>query len=514
MSTSLIDVVRRDLLSAIASPILKQAIRIFDVDCRKDGSLLLNSLRAFLGEEVRLCNRCEKLSNNVAGPFYKVGSFLFKADKAFMRKQFLHEGSGEAWLKGFGLMMQGIRKYGVKVPFTPAGPFHVVWNFTYLCNLRCKHCYEDAGARRPELSTDEALKALDILSNVASIGLPSLSLSGGEPLMRKDFFDVAAYAKKKIPYVSLATNGTLVTKDNAKMLKDVGVDYVQVSLDGATAGTHEGFRRVVGCFKRALEGVQNCVEEGIDTCIATVIQKENLSELEGLLRLADELGARFIHFNYIPVGRARAFVELDLTPKERLHVLETIGRRVVDLYIKAKEEELRFSKSNVKVDRFFSTCPQYASVIKRLSQEVGERFIITAHYAAKRGIENIAEFLSGCGAGRLYLALEPNGNIKPCVFFPTDEKTILGNILKDDFEYVWDHNELLWMLRSREGLEVYNVNGRLVGCGVCPDKYICGGCRARAYSYFNGKVNAPDVGCIRNELLWDVVVRKLRALAY
>jgi radical SAM protein with 4Fe4S-binding SPASM domain len=403
-------------------------------------------------------------------------------------------------------MMKGVEKYGVRIPFTPAGPFEIVWNLTYQCNLRCKHCYENAGGKRPELTTDEAKQVLDKLSKMAGIGLPALSFSGGEPLTRRDFFEIASYAKKRIGYVSIASNGTLLTRDNAKRIKDVRIDYVEISIDGATPGVHDDFRGIPGAFERTMEGIKNCVDEGIDACIATVLHRDNISELNKLIELAKSLDVRFMHFNYIPTGRAKAHVELDLTPDERLHALQTIGKEIVSLYLQAKEEELKFGKTKVKVDRFFSTCPQYASVTKELSQVRGERFLVEAHYAAKSGIENAANFLGGCGAGRLYCCLEPNGDIKPCVFFQTGRDTVLGNMLRDGFEDVWDNDPLLWKLRTRENLEDYVVNGKRVGCGSCPDKYICGGCRARAFSYFDGNVDSPDIGCIHNKPLWRVLV--------
>jgi radical SAM protein with 4Fe4S-binding SPASM domain len=499
-----INFIENAFLSVAVNPWLKTLISRFDVDCEKDGNLLLNSLKDFLGENVSLCPACRHKSRLIAKPVYEVGSRLLKVDRVFMKKQFLQDQYGEAWFRGFGLMMRGVRKYGIRVPFVPAGPFEIVWNFTYKCNLRCKHCYENAGdTKLPELSTDEAKQVIDILSKLAGIGLPALSFSGGEPLARKDFFELAAYAKKHIPYVSIASNGTLITKDAARRIKDAGVDYVEISIDGATPQVHDTFRGIPGAFERAIQGVRNCVEEGLDTCIATVLHRDNVAELDKLVDLVKEMGVRFIHFNYIPTGRAKAYVELDLTPEERLHVLEIIGKEVITLYLQAKEEELKYGKSSTKVDRFFSTCPQYAVVTKELSEKCGEKFMVEAHYAAKKGVENVANFLGGCGAGRLYCAIEPNGDIKPCVFFPTNNETVLGNILKDNFEEIWDNDPLLWKLRIREDMEAYAINGEEVGCGKCPDKYICGGCRARAYSYFNGNVKAPDVGCIRNKPLWE-----------
>jgi len=503
-----IDAVKNALFSVTINPLLKSLISHFDKECPKDGSLLLNSLKDFLGAPVSLCPTCQHISRKIAEPFYELGSRFLRANKNFMRKQFLNNQYGEAWFRGFGLMMKGIEKYGVRVPFTPAGPFEIVWNFTYQCNLRCKHCYENVGGKkRSELSTDEAKQVLETLSRIADIGLPALSFSGGEPIARRDLFELASYAKKCIGYVSIASNGTLITKDNAKRIKDAGVDYVEISVDGATPETHNDFRGVPGAFERAMKGIKNCVEEGVDTCIATVLHRDNMAELDKIIGLTKQLGVRFIHFNYIPTGRAKAHVELDLTPDERLHVLETIGKETIGLYLQAKEEELKHGNSNVKVDRFFSTCPQYASVTKELSQRYGEKFMVEAHYAAKKGVENAANFLGGCGAGRLYCAVEPNGDIKPCVFLPTNKDTVLGNILKDDFEEIWDNHPLLWKLRIREDLEDYTVDEKRVGCASCPDKYICGGCRARAYSYFNGNVNAPDIGCTHNKPLWEKIAR-------
>jgi radical SAM protein with 4Fe4S-binding SPASM domain len=497
-------------LFSVINPLLKTVIKKFDVECEQDGNLLIKSLKRFLGEDVHLCGSCAILDNRIASPFYQIGARIMRAEPRFMRDRFLDQEYGEAWLKGFALMMKGIEKYGIRIPFTPAGPFEIVWNFTYSCNLRCKHCYEDAGFHRPELTTDQAFTTIDKLSKIANIGLPALSFSGGEPLMRKDFFEVAAYAKKKIPYISIATNGTLLTKDNVKRLKEVGVDYVEISLDGASKEVHDSFRRVSGCFEKTMKGIRNCVDENLDTCIAATAHKENLDEMPKTIELAQELGARFMHFNYIPTGRAKKHVELDLSPKERLSLLETIGRKIVSLYLKAKEEEQRTGKTNIRTDRFFSTCPQFASVVKRLAEEEGHDFTVSAHYAAKKGVENVANFLGGCGTGRLYVGLEPNGEIKPCVFFPTNKDTTLGNILEDDFEHIWDNNKLLWKLRTREKLETYEINGQTIGCGNCEDKYICGGCRARAYSYFNGNINAPDIGCIDNEELW----KKATKIAY
>jgi radical SAM protein with 4Fe4S-binding SPASM domain len=505
-----IDAIENSLFQVTINPLLKQVIGLVDQECPRDGSLLLNSLKDFLGEPVPLCPTCRSISDKMGKYLYRVGSGFLRVDKGFMRNQFLNDEFGEAWLRGFGLMMKGVEKYGVRIPFTPAGPFEIVWNVTYQCNLKCKHCYENAGQKRPELSTDQAKRVLDRLSKLSGIGLPALSFSGGEPLARKDFFELAAYAKKRVGYLSIASNGTLITRDNARRIKDAGVDYVEISIDGATPAVHDSFRGIPGAFEKAIEGVKNSIDEGIDACIATVLHRDNLNELDKLLALTKQLGTRFMHFNYIPTGRAKVHVELDLTPSQRYQALEAIGKEILGLYMQKKEEEIKSGKSDIRVDRYFSTCPQYASVTKELSQRRHEKFMVEAHYAAKQGVENVANFLGGCGAGRLYCCLEPNGDIKPCVFFQTSKETVLGNILTDNFERIWDTHPLLWKLRIREDLEDYLVAGEKVGCGDCPDKYICGGCRARAYSYFNGNVKTPDVGCIHNVRLWEKIVNSRR----
>jgi len=309
--------------------------------------------------------------------------------------------------------------------------------------------------------------------------------------------------------LSIATNGTLLTEDNVKRLKDVGIDYAEVSLDGATKEVHEEFRRVPGCFRKTLQGIENCVSEDLPVCIATAVQKENIGELAEIMELADTMGTRFMHFNYIPTGRAKAYANLDLTPNERLSVLEVMGRKIVGLSIQANEEIERTGSSRIMVDKLFSTCPQYASVVKKIAHENKHHFAVSAHYAAIEGVENLANFLGGCGAGRLYLCLEPNGDIKPCVFFPTNKTTVQGNILRDDFEEIWDKSEMFSNLRTREKLKSYQINNNPLGCGICEDKYICGGCRARSYSYFDGNLHEPDIGCIKNNDLWKQVVGEL-----
>jgi MoaA/NifB/PqqE/SkfB family radical SAM enzyme len=144
--------------------------------------------------------------------------------------------------RGIANVLEGIGHYGVQRPQTTAAPFLIVWNFTKQCNLKCKHCYENAGPKPApdELTTEEAKKAID---DFESAGVVALSFSGGEPLARKDFLEVAKYAADKEFYVSVASNGTLITKTTAQKMKEAGVQYVEISLDGFEE-THDKFRGI------------------------------------------------------------------------------------------------------------------------------------------------------------------------------------------------------------------------------------------------------------------------------
>ncbi len=169
-------------------------------------------------------------------------------------------------------IVAGFAEFGFNRPIQVHAPFLVVWNFTYTCNLRCKHCYSESGnVSKLELSTEEAMKVVD---QIADFGVTSLAFSGGEPLMRKDFFEVARHAVDAGLYVSLATNGTLLNEDNVRKLKEVGLHYVEVSLDGADAKTHDFFRGKTGAFNQTLQGLKNCLSQDICTCIAVTATKE------------------------------------------------------------------------------------------------------------------------------------------------------------------------------------------------------------------------------------------------
>ena len=368
-------------------------------------------------------------------------------------------------------IVSGFDEFGFNRPIQVHAPFLVVWNFTYKCNLKCKHCYSDSGnISKMELSTDDAMKVVDQL---ADFGVTSLAFSGGEPLMRKDFFDVARHAVESGLYVSLATNGTLLNEENVRKLKEIGVHYVEVSLDGANAKTHDFFRGKTGAFEQTLQGLKNCMDKNICTCIAITGTKNNLKEIPLVLEMAENMGIdRFTLFNFVPTGRGKDIVAADLSPQER-------------------EELLRFFTKKLSEDHkiaILSTTPQLARVALQ-SQSPNQKDIIMplAHMEAakisKRAMA-LADFIGGCGAGRFYCAISPEGDVQPCVFMPL----VVGNLKKERLKDIWFNSSVFKDLRDREKLK-----GR---CGKCEYKFVCGGCRARAFSYHDDYLMS-DPGCIK-----------------
>jgi radical SAM protein with 4Fe4S-binding SPASM domain len=360
---------------------------------------------------------------------------------------------------------------GIKKPLSLYAPFLVVWDFTHKCNLECKHCYSDSGvAHEEELSTEEAV---NVVNQLADAGVTALAFSGGEPLTRQDFFRVAQHAVKKGLYVSVATNGTLLTKENVKRLKQIGVHYVEVSIDGATATTHDSFRGVHGAFEKALTGIRNAIEEDLCACIASTATKSNLAEFPGIIDLAEEVGAeRFTYFNFIPTGRGKRHYDQDLTPEER----ETLMRYLLNRMSKGCKTTI------------LTTAPQLARVALQCqgSNGTGEVTMSMAHMQTAKVSQKavpLADFIGGCGAGRLYCSLSPQGDVHPCVFLSIN----VGNLKNENFSDLWLNSNVFKALRNRDSLKG--------ACGRCSYKYTCGGCRARANAYYED-MQESDPGCV------------------
>ncbi|MGC8976744.1 MAG: radical SAM protein [Candidatus Ratteibacteria bacterium] len=384
-----------------------------------------------------------------------------------------------------------IVKYGVGQPLIFAQPLMVVWNITGRCNLRCKHCYEDAGILTKglpeELTIEEKIK---LMEEITKTNIPTFAFAGGEPLMDPAFWELAKIGKKAGLYMSINTNGTMITKKVAEKLKEIGFAYYGVSLDGATPEVHDEFRGVKGAFERALNGIKNLIEvgEADKVCISFTVARENAiikKQIPEMIKLRDTLGIRkVVLYNYIPCGRGD--FENDLTCDER------------EQLFKLFYEDLQKGKESL-----LTTAPQFGRYCKQMYEMGYGQMSVIGHFTSgnMEKLKNLVELIGGCGAGRAYIAIQPDGSITPCVFMP---KVYIGSmkengeIKKENLINVWENSEVLKIIRDRRNHpERYGCKGKYFS--------VCGGCVARSYAYF-GDFTAPDPGCILNKK----IVEKLK----
>ncbi len=380
--------------------------------------------------------------------------------------------------RGIELVMKGLGLYGVTVPQKMPAPFLIVWNFTNMCNLRCKHCYQRADKPLPdELSFKEKLMLVDQLDKA---GVAAIALSGGEPTIHPDFYRIVSEISSRGIYAAVATNGWVFADiKNLMKAKKAGLRYVEVSVDSADPKKHDWFRGVPGSWERAVKALKNAVKLGISNALAVTLTKANIDEVDDLINLAEEIGVqRIVFFNFVPVGRGKDNIWLDLDPLEREKVLRKLFR------------EMKHRKGL----QIISTAPQYGRISMQMS---GGREVAPTHFYVGDDpvVKAVAEFVGGCGAGRIYAAIQPNGDVAPCVFMPIT----VGNIREKPFWDIWVNSPLFNLLRDRNRLKGF--------CKRCPYRNVCGGCRARAYAYFNDPM-APDPGCIYNLKYWNKLLKQ------
>ncbi len=402
--------------------------------------------------------------------FFEFGRIIFGQSKKQVREKL----SNPLFRHGITLIMRSIGNYGFQHPQFFTAPPTVVWNFTNLCNLRCRHCYQDAGEKlKGELSLKQRL---DVVDQLADQDVFALAFSGGEPLIDPDIWEVLKRAHERNLYVSIATNGTLITPEMAKKMVSCGVNYVEISLDSTKPEVHDEFRGIPGFWERTVKGIKNAVaQEGLRVGIASTITQINFAELEDLILFAQKLGANvFYTFNFIPTGRGKNMLDMDLTPEQREEMLKILYKHHL--------------KGGIAC---MTTAPQYARVCMAGGSQ---KVIPSSHYTSLQGekAKLLAEFIGGCGVGRAYCAIQPDGIVTPCVFMPIPG----GDLKKQKFINIWNNSPILKELGEREDLKGH--------CGECDHRALCGGCRARAYAYFND-YKAPDPGCINNKEAFEAL---------
>ena len=200
----------------------------------------------------------------------------------------------------------------------------IVWNMTKRCNLKCVHCYAQAVDvhGKDDISTE---KAKEMIDDLAAYGCPVMLFSGGEPTVREDLVELASHAKGKGMRAVISTNGTLITKQKARELKGVGLSYVGISMDGMEE-VHDKFRAVKGAFRKALDGLANCQEEGLKVGLRFTINKRNVDQIPGIFQLLkDHNVPRACFYHLVYSGRGSSLIEEDLNHAE--------ARACVDLII-------------------------------------------------------------------------------------------------------------------------------------------------------------------------------------
>lgn len=448
--------------------------------CHKDGGNRLEvCLDLYLGNRKDACNSCKVLSKFVSFIISK-GSSSFGVSEDELRETM----QDRYWVKGLSSVIKGIARFGVQKPFVPGSPFQVVWNLSRACNMNCVHCYEDAGKKDVnELNREEVINGLDIMANA---GVTSIAFSGGEPTVHPDILDFISYTNELGIYPAMATNGYLLSDKNiCEKYIESGLGFVQISIDGMKPETHDSFRRVNGAWDKAIQAVKNCVDSDLFVEVSTTVTEHNYMEIPDMIDLMRDLGVDWLMlYNFIPTGNGKNIIDTDISPSKRVDLLKTA-----------------FHANNNEM-QVLSTAPQYAMVADSLVSNNNN--VIPTHFFNPEyedsSIKQLADFIGGCGAGRFYMSIEPNGDMYPCVFFPHKDELKLGNLLVDDFEDVWADNTLLKNLRNKNILKGH--------CGECESRNICGGCRARAYNYL-GDVLAPDPGCINNVNEWNKIKSKL-----
>lgn len=321
----------------------------------------------------------------------------------------------------------------------------IAWEVTRSCNLACIHCR--ASARdipyENELSTAECISILD---NIETFAKPIVILTGGEPLLRPDVFDLAAYGNARGFRMTMAVNGTLLTAEKARRMVECGIQRISISIDGATAASHDAFRQVSGAFEGALRGMENARTMGLEFQINTTITRQNHHELAAIQELAVRLGAVAHHiFLLVPMGR---------------------GRDIADEAIDAEQYEKTlhwFYEQRDKVPlQLKATCaPHYYRILRQRAKEDGREVNFQSF-----GLDAVTR---GCLGGVGFVFISHVGDVQPCGYLEVKA----GNVRETPFREIWEKSEVFTRLRNFK-----DYKGK---CGACEYVRVCGGCRARAF---------------------------------
>jgi len=327
-------------------------------------------------------------------------------------------------------------------------PKWIAWEITRRCNLKCIHCRsssEEIVKEHPDQSKEECFRIID---DITSYAKPVVVLTGGEPLLREDFFEIAKYGNKKGLRVCLATNGTLINEEICEKIKDADIKMVSLSLDGPDEKVHDNFRQQEGAFRATVNAAKLFKKHGIQFLINSSFTKRNQETIPEVYKFAKELGATaWYMFMIVPTGRAEELLNELISDDD----YEKILNWHYDMEKQEKDILVR------------PTCaPQYYRVSFERAKKDREKF-------ERRSLKFSTGGAKGCIAGQLICLINVDGDVMPCSYFPLPA----GNIKKQSFREIWENSELFKNLR-----DFSSYKGR---CGACEYVNVCGGCRARAY---------------------------------
>jgi len=352
--------------------------------------------------------------------------------------------------------------------------YSVSWNLTQRCNLFCTHCYMSAfsGADTSlDFTTAECFKVLDDMAKIN----PNLFLilTGGEPLVRRDIFDIAAYGSDKGFTCVLGTNGVLLGREEAKKMRASGLMGASISLDSVDPDRHDRFRRLAGSWKGAIRGTQFLREEGLDFSLHMSVMEWNVAEIPSMIALARDLGAKVLNFFFlIQTGRGTDIT--DIRPDQYEEILTYLARAQG-----VGPQEADRSLFTQFDDPWTSSAGQSGDLVLRAKCAPHFRRVIYQLDPNSPLLKNYAQ--GSCPAGKYYCRITPEGDVTPCPYMPVS----VGNLRQKSFDEIWNTAPELHALRNS------HLGGR---CGDCEFTEVCGGCRCRAYAAY-GDYLAEDPAC-------------------
>lgn len=333
----------------------------------------------------------------------------------------------------------GVCEFYLKLAYSPAAqkpekfiPLIMSWNVTRECNLKCGHCYINAADKKlsNELTTAEGKKLID---QICEVSHPLLVLSGGEPLLRQDIFELISYGSSKGLKMGLGSNGSLIDENVARKLKEAGIATVSISIDSHIPAQHDDFRGVAGSWDKAVQAIKALRNNNVLVQVNTTLTHDNYNQIDDIMTLSEDIDVENFHlFFLVPTGRGVKLT--DISPQKYEDM-------ITNTFAKVSKHRL-----NVR--------PSCAPQFMRIAQGMGL---------------DMRQWIRGCIAGLYYCRIYANGDVTPCPYLPIK----IGNIREKSFKEIWANADMFKALRNPSCLK-----GK---CGACEFKTLCGGCRARAY---------------------------------